>query len=296
VIGIGAATWDRFLVVPHYPRANEKVRAIREEESAGGTMATALVALRQWGLRCRFVGILGFDYYSQKIIDDLTAEQIELDAIVRREDADGRRSLVLVDNRNGERSIVSGPHRIPPINPNDLPDDLFSGARVLHLDTFVDECGVEAATRAKRAGLYVTLDAEMPQKRTLELMPLCDYIIAPLPFAVLCTGETKIGRAAYALHLQTGRTVIVTDGAHGCELAGAEMCFHQPAYSMPVVDSTGAGDVFHAAFIYGLLAAWDLRKTLRFCAWAAATACRELGGRKGIPSASAVRDFAQNER
>lgn len=296
VVGIGAATWDRFLVVPHYPRADDKVRAIHEEENAGGTVATALVALRRWGLRCRYVGILGFDRFSQNILADLQSELIELDAVLRREDADGRRSLILVDNRNGQRSIVSGPHRIPALLPGDLSDDLYDGARVLHLDTSVDECGVEAAARAKQAGLWVTLDAESLNKRTAELMRLCDYVIAPIDFAQTCTGQQRIGRAAYALHLQTGKPVVVTDGPRGCEYASEEMCFYQPAYPVPVVDSTAAGDVFHAAFVYGLLAAWDMRKTVRFCAWAAAIACRELGGRKGIPSAQAVREFAQNER
>jgi sugar/nucleoside kinase (ribokinase family) len=64
---------------------------------------------------------------------------------------------------------------------------------------------------------------------------------------------------------------------------------------VPAVDVTGAGDVFNAAFIYGLLSAWDVRKIVRFAAWAGAAVCRELGGRKGIPTSEAVREFVHND-
>lgn len=295
VLGIGAVTWDRFLVVPRYPHPDDKVRAIRLEECAGGTTATALVALRRWGLRCRFVGVLGFDDYSERIVADLHSENIETDALIRRDEAEGRCTTVLVDNRTGQRSIISSPNRLPPITADLLFPDLFAGARVLHLDTSVEDCAVEAAERAKAAGLWVTLDAERPCRRTQELMRLCDYVIAPLSFARDCTGEDKTSLAAYALYLQTGKPVVVTDGERGCDYASKELSFHQPAFEVPVVDSTGAGDVFHAAFIYGLLSAWEPRKIVRFAAWAGAAACRELGARAGIPTQHAVHDYLRTD-
>lgn len=87
----------------------------------------------------------------------------------------------------------------------------------------------------------------------------------------------------------------MTNGAKGCDFASADLAFHQPAYHVPVVDRTGAGDVFRAAFIYGLLAAWDIHKTVRFASWAAAVTCRELDGRKGIPTLETVRDFVHKD-
>lgn len=295
IVGVGAVTWDRFLVVPRYPGPDEKIRAIRAEESAGGNVATALVALRRWGLKGRLVASVGFDEYSFRIIEDLLAERIEINSLIRREDADGRRTTILVDNRNGQRCIISGPHRVPPITPDQIDPQWFQQARVLHLDTSVDECGVEIAKLAKEAGMWVILDAETLGPRTPELMRWCDYIIAPIAFAQQCTGQEKSSRAAYALHLQTGKAVLLTDGSRGCEFVQGENTFHQPAYPVPVVDSTGAGDVFHAAFIYGLLAAYDIRKTVRLAAWAAAEACKELGGRKGIPSLEAIHEFCHKD-
>lgn len=295
VVGIGAVSWDRFLVVPWHPEPNEKVRAIQAEESAGGMTATALVALRRWGMACRFVGILGYDEYSDLIVEDLSSEQIDIRYLIRQPNADGRRSTVLVDNRNGNRSIISGPHRVPPITPDLITPEIFQGARVLHIDSTVDECCLEAVAAAREAGLFVTVDIERMCKRTLHLMRNADVVIVPIAFAAECTGQTNAGRAAYALHLQTGTAVVVTDGSNGCEYVDKDQAFRQEAFQVPVVDSTGAGDVFHAGYIYGLLAAWEPRRIVRFASWVAAATCKELGGRKGIPSYDAVHHFLHSD-
>lgn len=296
VVGIGSVTWDRFLVVPRYPEADDRVRAIHAEESAGGTVATTLVALRRWGLSARFVGLLGQDDYADRILQNLMDEQIETDSVVQKVEADTQRNIVLVDNRTGSRSIISGPHRVLPIQPEDLPLDLFEQARLLHLDTSVDECGLQAAARAKEVGLTVTLAAHRVADHTAELLRRCDYVLATLRFAQQVTGEEKISRAAYALHLQTARPVVVTDGPRGCEYASAEISFFQSAQEVPVVDSTGAGDVFHAAFLYGVLTALDPRTAVRLATWAAASVCRELGSRKGIPTHEALREYLHSSR
>ena len=298
VVGFGALAWDRFLVVPWFPRPGEKLRAIHAEECAGGTVGTALVALRRWGLQCRAVGLLGDDAYSDRILGDLQEEQVDLAGLVRQPEAEGRRSTIIVDNRTGERSVVSGPHRVP-----DYPPDFFArrqlhGARVLHLDTSLGAAALPAALLAKAGGVRVTLDAERVFPGVEKLLAACDVVIASMQFAVALTGADKLSLAAYGVHLRTagaGVVTVVTDGERGCECLDGEQQFAVPAVPVPVVDSTGAGDVFHAAYVYGMLSAWDVRKTLRFAAWAAAQSCREIGGRKGIPALDAVKEYLRQD-
>lgn len=291
VVGIGAVAWDRFLVVPRFPKPDEKIRAIQCEECAGGTVATALVALQRWGLATRLLSVIGYDQESDRILETLHEEGVDASHLIRRRDAEARKSVILVDNRNGDRCVVSGPHKAPPIEPADLKEEFFEGARVLHLDTTVDECAVEAAKMARGKGLFVMLDAERITPRIGELMTQCDAVIASYDFAQEMSGQEKLSLAAYGLYLKSGRPTIVTHGDEGCEYVSAEQQFFQPAFKCPVVDGTGAGDVFHAAYIFGQLSAWDVKDTVRFAAWAAAQACRELSGRKGIPSAEAVKEF-----
>jgi sugar/nucleoside kinase (ribokinase family) len=258
-------------------------------------MATALVALGRWGLGVRILGVVGGDPYSDRILADLHDEQVDTDRVVRSPDAEGRRSTILVDHRHGTRCVIGGPHRIPPLPMNAIEPAALTGARVLHLDTTCDECAIEAAELARSLGIKVTLDAERVTPRIDSLLPLCDVVIASYDFAREITGQEKLDRAAYGLFLRSERPTIVTNGAHGCEYVAQGVQLHQPAYPCPVVDGTGAGDVFHAAYIYALLSAFDVKKTLRFAAWAAAHVCRELGGRKGIPTHDEVREFLRSD-
>jgi ribokinase len=87
--------------------------------------------------------------------------------------------------------------------------------------------------------------------------------------------------------------VVVTSGKHGSWTASDGDTFATPAFDVPVVDTTGAGDVFHGGFLYGLLQDWDLPTVARFAAATAALKCRKLGGRAGIPSLSEVMSFLQ---
>ena len=160
VVGFGALAWDRFLVVPWFPRPDEKLRAVHAEECAGGTVATALVALRRWGLHGRAVGTLGDDAYSDRILSDLQEEQIDLAGLRREPDAEGRRSTILVDNRTGQRTVISGPHKVPTYPLDYFETRHLNGARVLHLDTSVGPAALMAAEHAKARGVRVTLDAE----------------------------------------------------------------------------------------------------------------------------------------
>jgi ribokinase len=85
--------------------------------------------------------------------------------------------------------------------------------------------------------------------------------------------------------------VVVTLGRQGCLCLSRGDVFRQPAFSVPTVDTTGAGDVFHGGFIYGLLRRWDLPTTVRFASAVAAIKCQHLGGRAGIPTLHEVEDF-----
>jgi sugar/nucleoside kinase (ribokinase family) len=296
VVGIGSVRWDRYLVVPRIPGANEELRAIRSEECAGGVVPTALSALSRWGLAGKLVALLGHDDYSERICNDLSRQGLDVDSVLRRADAVGRHATIMIDNRNGACTTVQDAGRLAPLQFEDLPGDVFAGARVLLMESSIGACGVEAAQKARREGLKVMLSVDEIDASTIEWMRACDYVFTTFEVAQAWTEQEKASRAAYALWLQTDRPVVVTDGANGCYLASEDLSIHQPAYSVPVVDSTGAGEVFQAAFIFGLLSAWDVRKILRFAAWSAAGACREVGCLKGIPSSDDVHHFIRHDR
>jgi ribokinase len=135
----------------------------------------------------------------------------------------------------------------------------------------------------REAGGLVMLDAERVKDGTLDLLPLCDVQIVSEQFGRQATGEDDPAQAARALHARYGNLAVVTAGERGSWCVGWGEAFHTPAFRVNVVDTTGAGDVFHGGFLYGLLKDWPLRHVARFASAMAALKCRSAGGRAGIP-------------
>ena len=146
------------------------------------------------------------------------------------------------------------------------------------------EANLTAARWAREAGITVVLDADVVKPHIPELLELTDYIVASERFAREFTGETDVKRAAGRLLRDGVTAVVVTAGDQGSFCASREIEFHCPAFQVKVVDTTGAGDVFHGAFDFGLLRGWDLQRTIRFASAVAAMTCRHPGGRAGIPA------------
>lgn len=299
VVGIGPVRWDRFVIVPRLPAANEQVKAIRIEEIVGGTATTALVALRRWKLRCRLISTVGYDEHSVRIVDDLTQEGIETDGLLRREDAESHSSTILVDHRNGTRAIIDSPHHTEPSH--HLREQLlrawwFEEARLMHVEVTAELAGSNILRHAKEAGLKIVACLNHAvEPKVLESLKEASWAIADGWTATELTKETDPSRAAYVLHMLLDVPTLVYAGRDGAHYVCGRETHHQPSVEMPVVDRSGSGAVFQAGFMYGILSAWDISRSMRVATWAAGMACREVGGRKGIPTESQIKQFLVEE-
>ena len=141
--------------------------------------------------------------------------------------------------------------------------------------------------------MTVVLDGDTLRDGIDELIGLTDVLIASSNFAVRFTGETDSEKQLSRLHSLGPEIVGITLGADGCILMHGDTVLREPGFQVDVVDTTGAGDVFHGAFIYGLLEDWTLEKTARFANATAAMKCRKLGGRAGIPNLVEVIEFME---
>jgi len=125
------------------------------------------------------------------------------------------------------------------------------------------------------------------------LVGLTDVLICGSGFGPAMTGKQEIWEAGAALLNRGPRLVVQTEGAAGSYTTTAAECFHTPAFQVEVVDTTGAGDVFHGAYIFGLLQGWDNQRIARFASAASAIKCTHLGGRSGIPGLAEVQKFLE---
>ncbi len=296
VVGIGVTSWDCIGVAKGAPMMGVKQGLEQWVEAGGGPVPTALTVLARWGLSTSMVGAVGSDPYGERILAALRQEGIATTAMHVGEGT-SHVAFALVEPAAQRRTIWWHNDRAV-LDGVQLDRHLVTSAQALHIDTHLPELALRAAGWMREAGGRVMIDAERVKEQTIPLLPLCDAIIVSERFGREMTGEPEPSQSAQLLFAQYGGIVVVTAGERGCwcvmgegEGEGEGIAFHTPAFSVDVVDTTGAGDVFHGAFLYGWLQDWNIREVVRFASATAALKCRAVGGRAGIPSLAEVRAF-----
>lgn len=292
VVGVGMSSIDHLCVVARHPRLDSKQPLVRYEVQPGGQVPTALVALQRWGMRTAYAGAFGDDPGGLLARTALAIEGIDLSGSLTRRNRHQPVSVILIDEVSGERSVLW--QRAPELvmQPAEVPLEIVRRGRVLLMDAVDIAAAVTAARAAKDSGALVVLDIDTPAPGIDELLSLTDALITSPDFPLRLTGRTDI-RAALRAAARLGPWFVGATLGPGGALAVVHGKLHYaPAYRVAAVDSTGAGDIFHAGCIYGLLQEWPVSDTLRFAAAAAALKCEELGGRPGIPNTARARHLA----
>lgn len=298
VIGQGLNSIDLFAVVAEYPARNSKHRLEKFVKLPGGQVATAMAACARLGWRARYVGRFGDDDYGAFGVESLERDGVDVAGVRRIRGVPSQFSFILVDG-SGDRTVMWD--RDPALNmtARDVEPDLICSGRVLHVDCFETEPATAAARLARASGMATVIDVEAVRTGTVELLREIDIIIAAEEFPARLTGYDDLGRALAAMadEFRQAAMVSVTLGARGSltRIQGREI--PMPAFKVPVVDTTGAGDVFRGAFI----AAWlgcergaEVEDLLVYATAAAGLKCRALGAREGIPHAEEVDRFLRD--
>ena len=263
----------------------------------GGPVATALVAASRLGCRVGYVGVAGTDEAGQLKVRGLATEGVDVSRLVHRPGPEKHIVAVYVHEDTGERTFSGMRDRSPDwlLQPEELDRAYVTSAPYLHLDGMHYDAALRAARWAHEVGQTVVFDGSKVtggnRVHLTELIGLVDVLIGGSGFVPALTGESDwriAGRKALAMG---PRIVVQTEGEEGSYTLTAEDEFHIPAFRVPVLDTTGAGDVFHGAYIAGLLQGWDLRRVALFSTAVSALKCGQLGGREGIPTFAATLAF-----
>lgn len=290
VIGLGYSNVDYIGVVPHLPELDTKLLLEEFSQQGGGPAATATITAARLGAKTAFIGQVGNDNLGGFMLRELDREGVNTSLVTRCEGASSGFSFIMVEKASGKRTILWTRSDVPPLEPSQLDCDFITSCKVLHLDRHEIRAGVQAAKWVRETGGIVSMDSGAFTPEVTELLPLVDVLIASYSFALDATDEADPAEAARAL-LRDRLIAGVTWGEKGSWFATSDgEQFHIPAFMVDVVDTTGAGDVFHGAFAFGLAKGWESRHCARFASAVAAIKCTKLGGRAGIPS------FEQAER
>lgn len=246
-------------------------------------MATAVSACAALGLRTAYLGTVGSDDNGTLVIRELKQRGVDVSSVMTR-DCANRFAVITVDENSGERIVLWDRDDHLNIAPEEINPLLVKSARLVHVDDEDTECAIAAATIAREAGLPVTSDIELIGDRTADLISAVTIPIFAQHVLPAVTDERDVERALRSIRQPHHTMVCTTLGASGSAMLKGNDVFIEPAFKLKAVDTTGAGDVFRAAFICALLNEWSPREILRFANAAAAASCARPGAIASVPS------------
>ena len=270
LVGVGLNATDTLIPLHNFPARGSKVEFRGASVMPGGQTATTVIA---------------------RLHKDTFARAGVEAQLITVSDAASPQSLIIVDG-GGERTVLCRKDERLVLQPGDLKREWIVNARALHVDGYDTAAATLAAGWAWSAGIPVIADLDELYPGVEQLIEKVDYLIVSRDFPSRLMKEKDLEKALRGMQLRYGcKLTAATLGEDGVLAWDGSRLIHRSAYCVPVVDTTGAGDVFHAGFIYGLLQGWSLERQLDFACAAAALNCTAAGARGGILAVTAIEEL-----
>lgn len=295
VLGLGAVAVDELVYLDHHPQPDSKQRMLSRQRQGGGLTGTALAAAARLGAHAAFCGVLGEDELSGFALESLQREGIDTSPVIVQEGARPHYSIVLVDQSTGKRSVLSDKSGVVTLKPSTINPGLIRLCKVLFIDHSEIEAGMQGAKLARETGVPVVADLERDEhSRTQELLRYIDHLIVGVKLGAKLTGARHPATMVGALGGVERACTVVTAGDRGCWYSqGGGRAEHYPAFKVPVVDTTGCGDVFHGAYAAAIAFGETVPRAIHIATAAAGLKATRKGGRAGIPDLAAVEAFLE---
>ena len=282
VLAIGLNATDTLIRVPRFPAFDSKTKILSSALLPGGQAATAAVACQRWGLRSRYVGKIGDDAAGRLQREEFAREKVEAH-LIEVSNCASQLAFIVVDECTGERTILWQRDDRLDLQPDELPREWIRGARLLHVDGHPCAPAAAAARWAREAGAVVTADLDNLYLGVEALLEGVDFMISSRDFPERLLGIPDLLESLPEITRRFGcRVAGATLGRDGVLAWDGTQFHYSPAFRVDTVDTTGAGDVFHAAFAYALLRGDKLPEILEFSCAAAGLNCTAPGARGGI--------------
>ncbi len=296
VVGIGAAVFDILMTTEGYPKEDTKLRGLETKFQCGGPCATGLVAVRKLGVSAGYLGTVGDDMYGTFVRGELERYGVDT-SNVRVNPGLTFHSVVLLNVTNGSRTCVWNRGQAAPPRPEDIDLKVLGQAKVLHLDGNHLDCAVYAAEKAREMGVTVSMDAGGAYPDIERLLPLVDVLIPSEEFAKKVTGRATAQEAAAVLQERYHpQTLVITQGSKGGFLWENGREVRYPVYPVKAIDSNGAGDTFHGAFLAARRKGMTPYDACCFASATSALKCTRFGAQQGIPGYGEVLEFQKTHK
>lgn len=292
VTGLGQCSLDYIALVDGYPIEDTKVEVRNLVIQGGGPVATALVSLSRLGVETRYLGRISDDEAGKEIQRGLIEEGVGVQGLKTLPGGKSQMAFIVVNTETGSRTILWQKPTVAPLGSEEVDPGLIKGSQMLLLDGLMVGASQEAARLAREHHVPVMLDAGRRRPGMMKLAGLADYIVCSEEFSREAGNTPEETLKELASLNPTAATV--TLGQRGSVTWHRGKTFQTLAFEVQAVDTTGAGDVFHGGYIYGLIKGWDIEETVRFASAFAALKCTRPGGRTGIPTLAETLKFINN--
>lgn len=277
ILCVGSASYDITIPVSDFPKENTKTRVEEKYECGGGPAATAAYLLAKWGMDVSFIGTIGNDEYGRKLIKEFEHVNVNLKNLFI-ENEETTSSFITINTSNGTRTILTYRPKYKEIENIDLnfkPDVILTDGQEYKLMLNLMEKYPDAVT---------IIDAGRYTENIVELSKKVDYVVCSKDFAEKATNiDSAFLKKMYIKLKEIFNTnIIVTLESKGClyEIDGSVKIM--PAIKVDAIDSTGAGDIFHGAFTYGVANNFVLEKKLKISNIAAGLSVTKIGSRNSV--------------
>lgn len=279
VVGIGACVLDTLINCTTYPTQDTKQKAESIFQAGGGPVGNALVVMSKLGVKAEVIGGFGSDNAGKYLLEDFIRYDVSVENVTVVEGATSFVSYILLAVDKATRTCIFDRGTVLD-DPKNLKLSAIDGADILHLDGNYLECAIEAAKYAKSRGVKVSLDAGGLYVGIDRLLPYVDILIPSAEFALGLTKETEIVAAMSILNKKFNPEIlVVTDGPNGGYYWENGMAIPYESFKVKAIDTNGAGDTFHGAFIAAYCEEKTVRESCLFASKVAAYKCMHSGVR-----------------
>lgn len=278
------------------PKTDDLVFASNPSWQCGGKVTTAMATLGILNVKAGIISVVGDDKLGKYCLEDFKRYNVDTSRLIIDNGKTTALSICLAEKSTKGRSFIGVLGTKRELETGDIPENYIRSAKYLHLCQMIPAT-IHGAKLASKYGIKVVFDGDIYDKSIADNMSLINIFIASEIFYKDMFNDPDLRyleKNCFSLQQRGPEIVVITLGPDGCSGVYGNTFFRSPGFKVDVTDTTGAGDVFHGAFIYGLLNEYDIEYTARFANAVAAIKCTRQGGRAGIPCFETVSRFLKD--
>ncbi|MBS61284.1 MAG: hypothetical protein CL606_08295 [Anaerolineaceae bacterium] len=302
LVALGCTTLELLSWVDRYPGASDGIHTDKQLWTGGGMSGNLAHAVAQLGGQVALLAATGSDSIGDRMIDQLRVAGVNVEYLLRRDNTLSQLTVLMVTSDLKRAGLVITLPADLQIKSSEIPDDLLKSARVFFTDMDPANTAIDVSGRAKALGIPVAYDLQMAPERINipeharninKMLDLSDYLFADEENFLMWGNYSDLSTAiSEVLHKHPEMTLLITQGSDGSVVATQKQTIEINAFPIDVVDSIGAGDAYHATFLYTHIAlGWSVKKACIYGSAAASLSCTKAGARDGLPTLEEIDYF-----